>query len=282
MRRKLVVVLMIIGAMNNPKNDLASEIEAFGEMGFDYFEITVESPSATPEKIAANRKKIMDALHSYNLGVLSHYPWYFSVAHPYENIQKAINAEFGKAFESAASLGAKLATIHTEFMPPSVQEKPVQVARTVASIKALHKIASDVGLELLIENYGASSFAIKDFKSLFSELDMRMTLDVGHAEVSGGEGMDGYVSNFKKRIAHVHLHDNNRMVDQHLPLGAGKIDIEKCVKDLKSFYDGTITLEVHSSDRDFMQMGREKLEILWFGRKKFEENKDYLQPQQNR
>ncbi len=269
---------MIIGAMNNPKNDLASEITLFGEMGFDFVEITLESPAATPEKIVQNRKKVQDALHSYNLGVLSHYPLYFSVAHPYENIQKAINAEFARAFESAVSLGAKLATIHTEFMPPSVQEKPVQVARTTASIKALHKLAENVGIELLIENYGASSFAIKDFKSLFAELDMRMTLDVGHAEISNGEGVDAYVGAFRKRIAHVHLHDNNKMQDQHLPLGAGRIDIARCVKELKSFYDGTITLEVHSQDRDYLKTSRERLEIMWFGKKKFEENKDYLQP----
>ena len=269
---------MIIGAMNSPKADIVSEIELFGEMGFDFFEITVESPAATPEKIAANRKKILDALSSYNFGILSHYPWYFSVAHPYENIQKAINTEFARAFEAAVSLGAKLATIHTEFMPPSVQEKPVQVARTIASIKALHKLASDVGLELLIENYGASSFALKDFKLLFSELDVRMTLDIGHAEVAGGEGAEQYMREFRKRIAHVHLHDNNRMQDQHLPLGAGKIDIARCVKELKSFYDGTITLEIHSQDREYLRLSKEKLEIMWFGKKKFDENKDYLQP----
>lgn len=268
--------------MNSPKNDLAQDIAQFGEMGFDFFELTVESPAATPEKINANKKAILDSLHSYNFGVLSHYPWYFSVAHPYENIQKAINAEFARAFDAAALLGAKLATIHTEFMSPSVQERGVQAARTVSTIKTLHKLAADRGLELLIENYGAGSFAIKDFKLLFSELDLRLTLDVGHAEVAGGEGFDAYAKEFRKRIAHVHLHDNNRMADQHLPLGAGKIDIARCVKELKSFYDGTITLEVHSSDRDFLQMSREKLEIMWFGKKKFEENKDYLQPQQKK
>ncbi|VVB99303.1 endonuclease 4 [uncultured archaeon] len=270
---------MIIGAMNNPKNNLSDEIALFGEMGFDFAEITVEAPGATPEKIMQDRKKVLDTLHSYNFGVLSHYPWYFSVAHPYASIQKAIDAEFDRAFESAASLGAKKATIHTEWMPNSIQERPVMVAKTIDTIKRLHKAAAEHGVELLIENFSYSSFSIKEFKSLFSELEIGMTFDVGHASVASGEGFDNYVAQFKKRMKHVHLHDNNKQQDQHLPLGAGKIDIPKVVKELKSFYDGTITLEVHSEDRSYLQTSREKLEIMWYGKAHHERNKEYLFPE---
>ncbi|MFA6489692.1 MAG: sugar phosphate isomerase/epimerase [Candidatus Micrarchaeia archaeon] len=273
---------MIIGAMNSPKNDLASEIQLFGEMGFDFVEITVESPGATPEKIQKDRKKVLDALHSYNFGVLAHMPWYFSVAHPYPNIQNAIIREFATAFESAASLGAKKVTLHTEFMPAGIQDRGVHTAKTVESMKALSKEASDRGMQLLVENFSASSFSIREFKLLFSELDIGMTFDVGHASTSDGEGVENYLAQFKKRVSHVHLHDNDRRADQHLPLGAGKIDIPRAVKELKSFYDGTITLEVHSQDRDYLKISREKLEIMWYGKKKFEENKDYLYPDQKK
>ena len=90
---------MIIGAMNSPKNDIVSEIQLFGEMGFDFFEITIEAPSANAEKVIARKKEVLDALHSYNFGVLAHMPWYFSVAHPYPRIQEAIVGEFAHAFD---------------------------------------------------------------------------------------------------------------------------------------------------------------------------------------
>ena len=270
---------MIIGAMNNPKNNLVEEINLFGEMGFDYFELTIEAPAATPEKIMRGKKEILDALHSYNFGVLSHYPWYFSVAHPYESIQRAINEEFGHAFAAAALLGAKKATIHTEWMPPGVQERPVMVAKTIESIKKLHKSAAEHGLELLIENFGHSSFSIRDFKLLFSELGINMTFDVGHAAKHDGEGVDSYLREFKKRVKHVHLHDNNKKEDQHLPLGAGRIDMQHVVKELKSFYDGTVTLEVHSEDREYLKSSREKLEIMWYGKEHHQRNKEYLFPE---
>lgn len=273
---------MIIGAMNDPKKNLAEEIALFGEMGFDFAEITIEAPGATPEKIMQHKKEILDALHSYNFGVLSHYPWYFSVAHPYSSIQEAIVREFCRSFDAAVALGAKNATIHTEFMPAGIQDRPVHVARTIDTVRRLHKEAADRGLELLIENAWASSFSIKEFKSLFSEVDVGMTLDVGHAFTADGEGLQNYLAQFRKRVRHVHLHDNDRKSDQHLPLGAGKIDIPRVVKELKDFYDGTITLEVHSADRDYLGIGREKLEMLWYGKKKFRDNQDYLYPEKKK
>jgi len=264
--------------MNNPKNDLVSEIGLFGEMGFDYAEMTIEAPNATPEKIAAQKKGVLDALHSYNFGVLAHMPWYFSVAHPYPRVQEAIVGEFCAAFDAAAMLGAKKATVHTEFLPSGLQERAVHVAKTIDTVKKLCDEAEGRGLSLLVENVFAGSLSIKEFKLLFSECEAGMTLDVGHTFTSDGEGLSNYIQQFKKKISHVHLHDNDRRGDLHLPLGAGKIDAERCVKELRSFYDGTVTLEVHSADRDYLRMSREKLEILWYGRKKFYESKDYLFP----
>ncbi|MFA4982785.1 MAG: sugar phosphate isomerase/epimerase [Candidatus Micrarchaeia archaeon] len=269
---------MIIGAMNNPKNDLVSEIGLFGEMGFDFAEITVEAPQAAPERLAASRKAVLDALHSYNFGVLAHMPWYFSVAHPYPRVQEAIISEFASAFGAASSLGAKTVTVHTEFLPSGLQERAVHVAKTIETLKRLEKEAAERGLALLVENAFASSFSIKEFKLLFSECDVGMTLDVGHAFTADGEGLGNYLQQFKKRIRHVHLHDNDRRGDLHLPLGAGKIDVVRCIKELKGFYDGTITLEIHSQDRDYLRISREKLEILWYGKRKFDENKEYLFP----
>ena len=270
------VGLMIIGAMNDPKKSVAEEIALFGEMGFDYFELTVEAPGAHPDKLLKEKKTVQDALSSYNFGVLAHMPWYFSVAHPYASIQEAILREFCRAFDIAAELGAKKATLHSEFLPPGIQERQVHTAKTIESMKRLHKEAEARGLELLVENFNASSFSIKDFKRLFSAVEMGMTLDVGHAFTSDGEGLENYLAQFRKRVKHVHLHDNDRRTDQHLPLGAGKVDIARAVKGLKAFYDGTITLEVHSQDRDYLRISREKLETMWYGKKKFEDNKEYL------
>jgi sugar phosphate isomerase/epimerase len=269
---------MIIGAMNNPHKSLVEQICLFGEMNFDYVEITIEHPHARPEWIEKHRKEILDALQSYNLGTLAHLPWYFSIAHPYERIQKAINAEFAQAFRAAQLLGAQKITLHSEFLPPSIQSRNLRLQASIATLKGLHKLAQNLGLDLLIENMDSRSFSIEDFRTLFSEVDIGMTLDVGHASTARGEGLENWLKQFSQRIRHVHLHDNLGVNDDHLPLGAGKLDVKGCIEALKKKYDGTITLEVHAEDPHYLQYSREKLDILWHSRKAFLENQKYLQP----
>ena len=64
-------------------------------------------------------------------------------------------------------------------------------------------------------------------------------------------------------IKHVHLHDNNGDKDLHLPMGCGSIEWKKTLKTLKKYYNGTITLEVFSKDKDYVLLTKEKLRKLW-------------------
>jgi sugar phosphate isomerase/epimerase len=50
-----------------------------------------------------------------------------------------------------------------------------------------------------------------------------VTLDVGHAHLSDS-GMDHAFELLKPRIRELHLHDNNRLRDEHLWPGSGSID----------------------------------------------------------
>ncbi|MFA5108540.1 MAG: sugar phosphate isomerase/epimerase family protein [Candidatus Micrarchaeia archaeon] len=268
---------MIIGAMNNPHKKLIEQIHQIGEMNFDYLELTIEHPHARPEYVAKHKKEIMDAISSYNLGLLSHLPWYFSIAHPYERVQKAINTEIISAMQSAASLGAKNMTIHTELsIPPSAQGRKSMVKNSVDTLKVLNEKANQMGLELMLETIVPKSCTMQEYKQIFSEVDMKMTLDIGHVQTNYYEGFAGFWKEFSKRVGHVHLHDGKG--ENHLPLGAGKLDLEEIVAELKKSYDSTITLEVHSTDPHYLKYSRDVLEVAWFGKRKFEENKDYLYP----
>ncbi|MEM4348443.1 MAG: sugar phosphate isomerase/epimerase family protein [Candidatus Anstonellaceae archaeon] len=260
--------------MNNPWEETAAQIREFGEMGFDFFELTVEPPYATPDKLKDLKREIDDALSSYNFGVIAHCPWYFSVAHPYSSVQKAINAEFKRAFEAAALFGAKKITVHTEWMPPHLQERQLMVAKTIETLEWLAGVAQEQGMRLLVENINSFSFCIRDFEVVFSKVDAGLTLDVGHACIEGE--FENYIKKLRKKVEHIHLHDNDKRSDLHLPLGAGRMGIAGVVRRLKEFYSGTITLEVHSEDAEYLKFSRDKLEILWYGRKKHLENKKYM------
>ena len=62
---------------------------------------------------------------------------------------------------------------------------------------------------------------------------------------------------------HIHLHDNDGQRDLHLPMGTGIIDWDALIKTLKRIYDGTITLEVFSRDKDYVLLSQKKLKEKW-------------------
>ena len=49
---------MKFGAMNLPIKPVVDEINALGKLGFDYIELTLDAPEATPDKLLRNKDEI--------------------------------------------------------------------------------------------------------------------------------------------------------------------------------------------------------------------------------
>lgn len=65
-------------------------------------------------------------------------------------------------------------------------------------------------------------------------------------------------------ITFVHFSDNKGINDDHLPIGAGIIDRENIIKQLKKIhYNKTITLEVWGKDRYYLLYSKDKIRKLW-------------------
>lgn len=89
-------------------------------------------------------------------------------------------------------------------------------------------------------------------------------LDVAHASFPQSDPPLSFIDRFYEKLAHVHLSDNLGQRDDHLPLGAGRVNYKTPVRELKKRnYSGTITLEIFCKDRDYLLMSKRKLEELW-------------------
>jgi endonuclease IV len=105
-----------------------------------------------------------------------------------------------------------------------------------------------------------------EFQPVFETFpEIRLTLDIGHANLGGGKNRSSeFIRLHGYRIGHVHANDNFGKEDSHLPIGAGIIDFERIMKELKeAHYDETITLEVFSRDRDYLKISKEKIKRMW-------------------
>lgn len=102
----------------------------------------------------------------------------------------------------------------------------------------------DADIKICIENtsgYGRAPFIEKAITILLDSSKFALTFDTGHNATSGFTD-EAFILARKNRLAHIHLHDAKDK-DNHLPLGAGSLDIARYI-DLARQCGCRIVLEV--------------------------------------
>jgi len=261
---------MKFGAMNFPIKPVLKEIAEIGEMGFDYVELTMDPPEATPQKILNQKKPVRDLLTRYNMRITGHLPTFLWTADLYESLRRVSIQENFEAMEAAAELGITKMTLHPGYIT-GLGKFVLDQAKGYAmeSIELILKKAISLNITLCIENMFPQSHFLSnpnEFQEVFDAFpEVRLTLDIGHANLGSGRNKSPeFIRLYGYRIGHVHACDNFGKEDSHLPVGAGLVDFQRILRELKEVqYDDTITLEVFSKDRDYLKISRDKLKKMW-------------------
>ena len=256
---------MKLGMMNNPANDIYQEIKFAGENKFDFLDLTIEPPRAQIEDI--DLKKILFLCQKYKLGIIGHTNFYLPWASPVKRLKEASIQELTEHFKLFNKLGVKFVSLHSHWYQPNSTGEEI-VERIVESLIKLVEIAKQYDLKIMLEHQPTGFLKTPEsLAPIFSKVkDLLFHLDVGHAQVAGGDKnlAEEFLSRFNDKLAHVHFSDNKGKNDDHLPIGAGIIDWEDAVKQLKiNHYDKTITLEVFTKDRSYLLSSKEKIRQLW-------------------
>ena len=155
-----------------------------------------------------------------------------------------------------------MVTIHANW-PTAMFSAREGVKFQVETLRELVKQTGKYDLNLMYEPVDTSKDNIENVSAILSEVpELFLHIDIGHASLFGRKP-EQFIKEFHQRLKHVHLHDNDKNRDLHLPLGCGTIDWKKIMKALKRYYDETITLEIFSRDRDYVLLSKEKLIKLW-------------------
>jgi sugar phosphate isomerase/epimerase len=254
---------MLIGMMNNPARDPLQEIAWAAENGFAFIDLTIEHPKAGSDMVDSTA--IRAALDAAGLGVVGHTAWYLPFASPVPRLRVAAIEEVISALPHFATVGTTLVNVHPDPGWRTVGISTEQaLAWNVAAFAHLAAEASARGLRLMVENLPNAYESVDAMRAMLdAHSSIGFHLDLGHAQVRGNRTPD-YLAAFADRLAHVHLSDNTTRADDHLPLGAGRIDWKRLIRIVKrAGYDGTITLEVFSDDRDYLLASQHKLRAAW-------------------
>lgn len=257
---------MKIGAMNNPRNDLYEEIAFVGKNRFDFLDLTIEPETAYSDDV--DTKKILSLAKKYRLGIIGHTPWNLPISSPYLSVRKAALYEYIKCIEVFRKLRVRLVNIHP-FTPSDVSDPQVILDQNIDFLKKVTSAAGKHGITIMMENTKSIFNEVEVINKILEDVPALMLhWDVGHANLGNeAEKMTKLAfDNFRKKIVHLHVSDNNGMEDQHLPLGAGNINWEFIIKLLKAYkYNKTITLEIHSPDTGYLLLNKDKLKKLLGG-----------------
>ena len=254
---------MLIGAMNNPANDLFEQIRWFGEAGFDFLDLTLEAPGAASWQVDGS--SVREALKQNKLGIVGHTAPYLPISSPIEELRKAAIVELRRCLELFHSLGARWMNIHPSLAPG--HDRGFAVAKMIETLAELISCGSDFGVGLMVENAPGQFNTAEQLNELLGPLpELGLHLDVGHTNLmTPVNTVQEILSAHSPRLRHVHCHDNKGgYMDLHLPVGAGHIDMRHTMHALKAAgYDGTITLEVFTPDPTYLLYSRDVVRRLW-------------------
>jgi sugar phosphate isomerase/epimerase len=264
---------MLYGAMNSPLRPVLQELEEIARLGFDYLELTMDPPCAHYSVIRGSRQDLLKGLDRLGMGLVIHLPTFVSTADLTESLREASVQETLLSLREASELQPLKAVLHPSFIQ-GLGAMARDQARQYAD-RALERVleeAERLSLPVCVENLFPRSLSLKspeDFEPVFRKYPAaRLALDTGHANIGEGgtERIISFIAVHGSRIGHIHASDNSGRDDEHLPVGAGSIDFPRVVRKLRDAgYDGTITLEVFSRDRDYLRISREKLAAMFAG-----------------
>jgi sugar phosphate isomerase/epimerase len=255
------------GLLTSPIESVPEEIVRFHRLGFDYAEIGIEEPNATPQRLMRQKGEILRLLSLNGMFAIGHTAYWVGFGSSHEKVRRGWIEEAEEMIHAASELKIGLLNFHfygRHGMVGATQQSRNTFLRNFAdAMQELTEFAATREVSLMLENAPPENHTQLESIECFSRVmksvpALRFHLDVGHAFIENRmRGVRDYLEAFGDRLAHVHMHDNHGKEDEHLPLGKGNIDIHKVVRLLKEVnYDRTITFEVFSSHADAIRSMR--------------------------
>ncbi len=246
--------------LNAEMVDLNEVFKLASELKLHHVELSFDMHELLPD--LQNPQRVNELSRATGIGTTVHLSYVdLNLASKFPGVRENSVARSNRGLEYAQSVNAHCAVLHTGLVP---LRHPIvlglaneQLKQSLTEIKPLVPVAIE---NLALDGYdllrGPSEL---EAVTKHAGANFGNTLDFGHALVEGcstefkeGVGAGGLANGEARlqsyqtglsNILHLHLHDNDGISDQHLPVGAGSINWEAHKKFLQNF-TGTITLEV--------------------------------------
>jgi sugar phosphate isomerase/epimerase len=231
------------------------------ENGFPWMELSCNNPNNfldkwTPERIRDVKRRRDEAGVRYGL----HSASFVNAAEIEPTVRKAVQEHLLAYVELAHALEAKYVVLHFGYhfslFMDYVFECLIETYRPV--VKLAEKYRLPIGIENMNQVHPDAEIAylgvtVEEMARVFDAIPspyFGLTLDIAHASLLPG-GPEAFMAAFPDRIISTHISDNDLVLDRHLPVGTGKIDFHRVLKNLAQLgFGGTLNIELPRSDED--------------------------------
>lgn len=247
---------MILGVADHPSFEVS--LEGFLRFASKLKVSVVELKLDRPELLSTLSKtsmiiRIKDLLSSYNFKYFVHAPSIdINLASLNPSLREASEKTLLKAVDFAAKTNAELLVSHVGRLSRDYPRKLVKksMENAIYSLETIVQASNDLGVLFTIENDHKSSDYVlagysEQIRFLIENVGCKFTLDVGHANTVGK--IEDFTKLLDKFIVNIHIHDNNGIKDEHLPIGKGSINFVEMFKTMKDWLrKRPLIIECHS------------------------------------
>ena len=166
---------------------------------------------------------------------------------PDDTIRKESLNKLMQSMYDVSELSPLVYVIHPSDFPNGKAVEDVKVQH-FEFLEKIFDYAKSIGINASVENHIPRNNHMfttpKEFLEFYERTgsQMGMTYDTGHANLNGTS--KEFVDKLEKRMAVVHVHDNNGMEDEHLMIGKGNIDWAYIIGKLnKEIFSGLYVIE---------------------------------------
>lgn len=218
----------------------APSVQPFAEAGFSHFEICLPASAGTrggEDEFAVCSEPFRNALHACALRPWSvHLPFGtgWDIAHIDEQERGAVCESLKKIIGLAGAWGAKICVLHGCLEPVVNEHRPVRIARSIKSMRALDEHARGYGMRVALENLPRSCLgncAAEVFAMMHAAGDVPVCFDVNHLLM---EDHAAFLDVLAPHVATTHLSDYDAVDERHWLPGRGVVPWRLVVERLQA------------------------------------------------
>jgi sugar phosphate isomerase/epimerase len=217
--------------------------------------------SAVLDKVTVNSINSVREMLSHSPSLSIHAPFMdLSPGAVDSKVREATINRFSHVFDISEILRPKVIVFHSGYEKwKYALNMDLWLEKSLMTWKPLNARAEAMGVKIAIENIFEDEPAnLGMLMEAMASANFGVCFDTGHFNLFSKVPLEIWMSSLRPYILELHLHDNDRTSDQHLPVSQGTFDFKGFFR-LLGDRDCTYTLEAHSTESVLKSMKALKL-----------------------